>query len=61
MAHSWRNTAAAAERMCLSVDTIRAAIKSGALRAKRLSDAPQAPYLTTDEWLDEWADSLPDA
>lgn len=56
------NTASAAKHMNVSPDKIRDAINDGRLRAKRTHDSPRAPFLTTDEWLDEWfANELPDA
>lgn len=58
---TYYSTAEAAERMRVSVDLIRDAIKDGRLVAKRTSDSPRAPYLMTAEALDEWFDGLVDA
>lgn len=55
------STADAAERMRVSVDLIRDAINDGRLLAKRTSDSPRAPFVTTDAWLDAWFESWVDA
>lgn len=55
------STAAAAQRMQVSADLIRDAINDGKLLAKRTSDSPRAPFVTTEEWLDAWFESWVDA
>lgn len=55
------STAAAAARMQVSADAIRDAINDGHLMAKRTSDSPRAPFVTTDEWLDAWFEAWADA
>lgn len=51
----------AAEATNTSVDTIRAAINAGTLRAKRLGEARNAKYLISREALRDWFDQLDDA
>ncbi|MBS2939598.1 hypothetical protein KDN32_17805 [Nocardioides sp. J2M5] len=45
----------------MSEDTIREAVRSGRMRAKRLSESPRSPFLIREAALDEWYDGLPDA
>lgn len=54
------DTAAAAERMCVKPSTIRDAIKSGELIAKRTS-SNGGRYLMSSDALDAWFDGLADA
>ena len=61
MSTAYFSTADAAKRMRVSADLIRDAIKDGRLMAKRTSDSPRAPYVTTEEWLDAWFESWADA
>lgn len=59
------NTTDAAEACGVSVDSIKAAIRSGALRAKRSARTengdPAGRYLVTVDALRDWLDGLPDA
>lgn len=55
------STADAAERMRVSADLVRDAIHAGLLVAKRTSDSPRAPFVMTEEALDEWFESWADA
>lgn len=59
------NTAEAATATGLSVDSIKAAIRSGALRAKRSARKengdPAGRYLVTVDALREWLDGMEDA
>lgn len=59
------NTEEAAEATGLSADTIKRAIRSGALRAKRSGRTeggdPAGRYLVTEADLRSWLDSLEDA
>lgn len=51
----------AAEVTNTSEDTIRAAINTGKLRAKRLGDAKNAKYLISRGALEDWFHELEDA
>jgi excisionase family DNA binding protein len=51
----------AAEVTNTSEDTIRAAINTGKLRAKRLGDSANAKYLISADALRDWFDQLEDA
>lgn len=51
----------AAEACNVSLDTIRRAINSGALRAKRTGKEGGGKYLIRTEALHEWYDTLEDA
>ena len=54
------NTREAADRMRVSIDVIRAAIATGALRAKNTSGTTGGKTLVSSSALDAWFNALPE-
>lgn len=59
-ARAYFTTREAADRMRVSVDVIRAAIATGALRAKNTSGTTGGKTLISSDALDAWFDALPE-
>jgi len=51
----------AAERMCVSVETLKRAIYAGKLRAKKTGENGGGKYVLSSADLDAWFDGLVDA
>lgn len=57
----WYTLAEAAEAYPVSTHTLRRAIASGALPAKRIGAASNGARVVSSEALEEWFQALPDA